>query len=102
MLVSLRSAEEVAEPPKLAPLTRSVEKRELEMAERLVESLVAKFDPANFTDEHRERVREFLAAKAKGKTVKLPRRERKRTVRDLGAALEQSLKLAEEKERLSA
>jgi DNA end-binding protein Ku len=103
VLVSLHSAEEVAEPPKVAPSTRAIEKREVEMAERLVESLVAPFEPARFKDEHRERVREFLAAKARGKKPKLPKAERKRKVRDLGSALEQSLKLVEKhKERLSA
>jgi DNA end-binding protein Ku len=96
LLVSLHSAEEVAEPPKLAPFTRVVEKREVEMAERLVEALVAEFEPAKFKDEHRERVREFLAAKARGKSVKLPRRERRKPARDLKTALEQSLKLMDE------
>lgn len=103
MLVSLHSADEVAEPPKVRPSTRSMEKREVEMAERLVESLVEAFDPSKFKDEHRARVQEFLAAKARGKKVQMPKPERKRPVRDLGSALEQSLKLFEKrKERLSA
>jgi non-homologous end joining protein Ku len=55
-------------------------------------------------------VRAFIAAKAKGKKVEPPPRERKRPARDLSSALEQSLKQIQkqsqdrprQKERLSA
>jgi DNA end-binding protein Ku len=76
------------------------------MAEQLVEALAGEFDPSEFRDEHRDRVLELLAAKAKGKRSKPPPRERRRPQRDLGSALEQSLKQLrqqpERKERLSA
>jgi DNA end-binding protein Ku len=105
-LSSLHSAEEVVQAPKLAPLAKAGDAREVAMAEQLVQALAGEFDPTQFKDEHRERVRELIAAKAKGKTLKLPPRERKRPQRDLGSALEQSLKQVqkrpEQKERLSA
>lgn len=106
VLSSLRSAEEVVRPPKIQPAARAADARELAMAEQLVEALAGEFDPAAFKDEQRERVRELLAAKAKGKKLALPPRERKRPARDLGTALEQSLKqlakIPPGKERLSA
>jgi DNA end-binding protein Ku len=106
ILSSLHSAEEVATAPKVTPASRAADAREIAMAEQLVEALAGEFDPAEFKDEHRERVRELLAAKAKGKKLAAPPRQRKRPARDLGTALEQSLKqLAkrpQQKERQSA
>jgi len=105
-LSTLHSVEEVAQPPKLAPLARAADARELAMAQQLVDALAGEFDPKEFKDEHRERVLELVAAKAKGKRVELPPRERKRPARELRAALELSLKQvgkqSEQKERRSA
>jgi DNA end-binding protein Ku len=92
-LSTLHDVAEVVSPPKVAPASRAADERELGMAEQLVEALAGEFDPEEFADEHRERVRELLAAKARGKAVKLPPRERRRAPRPLGTALEQSLKL---------
>jgi len=106
VLSSLYGFEQVAQPPKVAPLARAADAREVAMAEQLVEALVGDFDPSQFKDEHRERVRELIAAKAKGKKLSPPPRERKRPARDLHSALEQSLKQVQKrpaaKERLSA
>ena len=105
-LSSLRSREEVAEPPKVAAPSREADSRELKMAEQLIEALTGEFDPTEFEDEHRQRVREMIAAKAKGKRIKPPKRERKRPMGDLSSALEKSLKQIQkqptQKERLSA
>jgi DNA end-binding protein Ku len=106
MLSSLHSREEVVQPPQVAPASRAADARELTMAEQLVEALAAEFHPTDFQDEHRERVLELIAAKAKGKAIQPPPRERKRPARELSAALEQSLKQVQkrprQKERLSA
>lgn len=96
-LSTLHDAAEVVSAPKLAAAPRAADARELAMAEQLVEALAGELDPGEFKDEHRERVRELIAAKAKGKTVKLPPRERKRAPQPLGTALEQSLKLVQGK-----
>lgn len=103
-LSTLHSREEVVEPPQVAPASRAADARELAMAEQLVEALAGEFDPTEFKDEHRERVLELIAAKAKGKSIQAPPRERKRPARELGVALEQSLKQIQkqQKERLSA
>lgn len=105
-LSSLHSAAEVLQAPRVAPAARAADERELGMARQLVEALAGDFDPTEFNDEHRERVLQLIAAKAKGKRVKLPAAERKRPARDLSRALEQSLKAMQkrpqQKERLSA
>jgi DNA end-binding protein Ku len=105
-LSSLHHAAEVLTAPKVAPAARAADARELAMARQLVEALAGDFDPTQFHDEHRERVLQLIEAKAKGKQVKLPPRERKRPARDLSSALEQSLKAMKKRpareERLSA
>ena len=106
LLSSLHARDQVLEPPQVTPLARAADSREIAMAEQLVEALAGEFDPNEFRDEHRDRVLELIAAKAKGTRLKPPPRERRRRARDLGSALEQSLKQLrkrpEQKERLSA
>lgn len=61
------------------------------MAGELLESLQATFDPAKFEDTHRERLLEYIEAKAKGKLDALPKRTQAQDPDDLMAALEASL-----------
>ncbi len=46
--------------------------RELHMAEQLVGSLTAPFEPARYPDVHRERVLELVQRKAEGETIEAP------------------------------
>src|ERR1039458_3528222 len=46
--------------------------RELEMAQRLVESLAAHFEPAKYKDHYRESLRILIDAKIRGEELKLP------------------------------
>jgi DNA end-binding protein Ku len=62
------------------------------MATKLVEALAGEFDPADFKDEYRERVMEFIEKKAKGKTTTLHAVKSKRATSSLAGALEKSLK----------
>jgi DNA end-binding protein Ku len=105
-LSTLHAAAEVVTAPKVEPMTRAIDARELAMAEQLVEALGGEFDPSAFEDEHRRRVLDLVKAKAKGKKIELPARARKRAARPLDVALEQSLKQLRkqpvEKERKSA
>jgi DNA end-binding protein Ku len=106
-LSTLHGAASVVAAPKVAPASRAADARELGMAEQLVEALAGEFDPEEFHNEHRERVLELIAAKAKGKSIEMPPKERRRAAKPLDAALEQSLKLLqkkapEQKERRSA
>jgi DNA end-binding protein Ku len=96
-LSTLHSRSEVVAAPKVAPATRAAEARELRMAQQLVEALAGEFDPRQFKDEHRERVLELIAAKAKGKALARPPRPRRAKPKSLDSALEQSLKLFQKK-----
>lgn len=50
--------------------------RELAMAEQLVGSLAARFEPERYPDLHRERVLELVRKKAGGETIEAPEAER--------------------------
>jgi DNA end-binding protein Ku len=69
------------------------EKRELEMAKQLIESLTTKFKADKYRDEYREELLDLLERKAEGKEiVTAPTEEPKPTkAPDLMAALEESL-----------
>jgi DNA end-binding protein Ku len=71
--------------------SRNPSKQELNMAAKLVESLQAKFDAEKFEDTYRERLLEYIEAKAKGKVTSLPKRSDADEPSDLMAALEASV-----------
>jgi DNA end-binding protein Ku len=94
VVTTMQYADEIRDPDELPYLPGAVRAggRELELAERLVESLDGPFKPEQYKDEYRERVLDMLADKAKGKTitpVEAPPEEP--DVVDLAAALEASL-----------
>jgi DNA end-binding protein Ku len=67
-------------------------KRELTMAQQLIDSLSAEFDPEKFKDEYRERVLELIERKAAGEEIAVaPEAEDTAPAPDLMAALEASL-----------
>jgi DNA end-binding protein Ku len=66
--------------------------RELTMAQQLISSLSADFDPRRFKDEYRERVLELIERKAAGEEIAVqPEAEAEAPAPDLMAALEASL-----------
>lgn len=72
-----------------------VSDRELSMAQQLIKSLSAEFDPSKYHDEYRERVLELIEQKAKGQEVVISAPEEKPArVVDLMAALEASIAAA--------
>jgi DNA end-binding protein Ku len=73
----------------------SVSDREVEMAQQLIGSLTAPFEPEKYHDEYRERVLELIEAKAAGEELVIQPEEEPQKVPDLMAALEQSLAAAE-------
>jgi len=89
VLTTLVWADELVEAPEL-PRASTVP-RELQMAEQLVHSMSARFEPGKFKDEHRARVEALLRRKEKGQTVEAPVEARPSRVVDLARALEQSL-----------
>jgi DNA end-binding protein Ku len=67
-------------------------KRELTMAQQLIESLSAEFEPTKYHDEYRERVLDLIERKAAGEEIAIqPEAEEPAAAPDLMAALEASL-----------
>ena len=90
-------ADEVIAPDSLEELSsadgdQKTSKRELEMAQQLIDSLTSEFEPDKYHDEYRERVLDLIERKAQGETVvvEAPPEEPKE-VPDLMAALEASI-----------
>src|SRR4051812_25573123 len=75
-------------------------KRELDMAEQLIDSLTSEFDPSKYHDTYRERVIDLIERKAAGEEIAAPpEAPEPAPVPDLMAALEASLQDAKGKER---
>lgn len=90
---TMRFADEVVDAGDLdiAEPGRAPTKREIEMAEQLVGGLRRKFDPSDYQDTYRRRVREYARAKAKGKAPELPDVEEPSEPDDLMEALRASV-----------
>ncbi len=93
-LSTLRHPEELVAVERVqVPAGRAPDRRELALAEQLVEALADDFDPAAYQDEHRARVRSLIEAKARGLQPALPRPEAAPAPSpDLAGALEASLR----------
>ena len=66
--------------------------RELKMAQQLIDSLTADFEPEKYSDEYREKVLELIERKAQGEEIAIqPEAPTPTAVPDLMAALEASL-----------
>jgi len=96
-LTTMRFADEVVPAgelgdalPEKAP---KVNKREQEMAEQLIDSLSAKFDPSAYRDEYREQLLALIERKAEGKEIVAAEAEEPQATKapDLMAALEESI-----------
>ena len=80
------------------PVKVKADKREVDAAMRLVDSLTVEWDPKRYRDDYRETLLDMIETKAKGEEIVVPEEpERKAEVVDLMAALEASL--AERKQR---
>jgi DNA end-binding protein Ku len=96
-LTTMRFADEVVPPSDLDDVLPAekpkIGKREVEMAEQLIDSLTRRFDPAAYRDEYREQLLAMIERKAAGEeVVAAPSEEREPTkAPDLMEALEQSI-----------
>jgi DNA end-binding protein Ku len=72
-------------------LSRKPTERELDMAERLVDSLAQTWEPERFEDRHRQAVMALIEQKAAGEEVRVPELHEPQETPDLIAALEASL-----------
>ena len=92
LLFTLRNAEEVISARDLPkPAGREPTAKELAMAKQLVGLLEGEFNAADYKDEYRERVAEFLENKAKGKAPRLRAVKNKRKAASLDSVLKKSL-----------
>jgi DNA end-binding protein Ku len=99
VLLQMRWASEVRDPTGLElPSGTDVQKKELDMAVRLVDQLTETFDPNEYHDTYTETLKQFIEDKAAGK-VKEPEEEEAipAEVTDLFAKLRESLEMAQAK-----
>jgi len=91
-LFTLRDAKEVILADDLAkPTGASPTQKELAMAKQLVEMLKGEFNPADYKDEYRMRVMEFIEKKAKGHAPRLKAVKTKRQTAALDSVLAKSI-----------
>lgn len=101
VMSTLAYADEVVDPASIDELQGlddvEVSSKEIAMAESLVDSLTAVFEPEKYRDEYREQVLDLIHIKAAGEEFTLPEQAvEKPKVVDLMAALEASVKAAKE------
>jgi len=91
-LSTLRNASEVIAADELPePAGRAPSKKELDLAKHLVSLLEGEFNPAEYKDDYRERVMEFIAKKAKGRAPRLTAVKTKRKTTELDSVLAKSI-----------
>src|SRR4051794_2120943 len=96
-LTTMRFADEVVPPGELDDVLPTekprVAKKEVEMAEKLIESLSSDFDPSSYRDEYREELMSLIERKAEGKEIVAPDEPEPEATKapDLMAALEESI-----------
>ena len=96
-MTTMRFADEVVAPDELEDVlpqeSPRVQKKEVEMAEKLIDSLTSEFDPAQYRDEYREELLSLIEQKAEGKEIVASESEEPEPTKapDLMAALEESI-----------
>jgi DNA end-binding protein Ku len=95
-LHTMRFADELVAPGELPVPTvaRGPDRREVEMAQRLIDSLHEPFQPEKLQDEYREAVLAAIRRKAKGEAIEAPQEPPAEPPDDLMAALQASLEKA--------
>lgn len=92
VLSTLRNVGEVIAAEDLPkPAGRAPSKKEIDLAKHLVGLLEGEFNPADYKDEYRERVMEFIAKKAKGHAPRLAPVKAKRKTTSLDSVLAKSI-----------
>jgi DNA end-binding protein Ku len=96
-MATMRFADEVVSPDEIldgvGDADDKPEKRELEMAKSLIDSLTSEFDAESYKDQYREELLGLIERKAKGEKIAAPESEAPTPTKapDLMAALEESL-----------
>lgn len=106
VMETMHFAEEVVDPVKVAKEAEvgdvAVDKRQLQLAESIIDSLTTDFDPEKYENTYRKKVMEMIEAKAAGKQVVVqPEAPVSLKTADLLGALEKSLALAKEQSKVA-
>lgn len=100
MLLTLRNAQEVISAEDLTkPAGRAPTAKEVNMAKHLMSLLEGEFNPADYKNEYRERVMEFIEKKAKGRAPKLATVKPKRKTTSLDSVLAKSIDALKKEKR---
>lgn len=98
IMTTLRRAEQVLSFSGVEPAKSSrPQPNELKLAQQLVQSIEADFEPRQWRNEYRERLCNLIAAKARGEKVKAAPVKKKRAEGSLADSLKASLAAAREK-----
>ena len=73
-------------------LSSNVDKKELELAIKLINSMKSSFEPEKYKDEYQDNIKEAIDDKLSGKKIKKKNHANKQQVKNLLDALEKSLK----------
>jgi DNA end-binding protein Ku len=88
-------ADEVRPTEEIVPEQAEVDKRELQMAEQLIDSFTGDFEPERYRDTYRDTLCEIIEAKRKGKEVHIAPEPEEEAPSDLMAALRASIAAAQ-------
>jgi len=96
ILEKMYFADEIRQPDGIAPDVKKgdVDKREVEMAQALIDKLYGDFEPEQYKDTYRDTLCEIIKAKRAGETIEEPQVEKPKAAPDLMAALKASLEAA--------
>ncbi|MDY6946692.1 MAG: Ku protein [Pseudomonadota bacterium] len=99
IMTTLRRAEQVLSFSGVEPARSATpQASEFKLAQQLVKSIEADFDPQQWQNEYRERLCKLIAAKARGEKVTPVRLKKKRSAGSLADSLRASLAAAKEKQ----
>lgn len=93
--------DEIVAIPKQIPKMQ-LDKNELDMAKMLINNMTKPFEPTAFKDEYQERLRDSIMKKIQGKEIVTADTTEQNNVIDLMQALQRSLELSENKEKLKS
>ena len=93
VLEKMYFADEIRAPDGIKPDVKKgdVDRREVEMAQALIDKLYGPFEPEQYTDTYRDSLCEIIKAKRAGETIEEPKPDRPKAAPDPMAALKASL-----------
>ena len=98
LLEKMYFADEIRDADGIKPEVKKgeVDKREVEMAQALIDKLYGPFEPEKYEDTYRDTLCEIIRAKRAGETIEAPEPEKPKAAPDLMEALKASLEQADD------